>query len=549
MTPEKNEQMFPKLSPAEIARLAPFGKERRTEAGETLFEPGQSNVSLYVVLEGDIEIATTSGRTQEVVVRHEPGDFSGEVNMLSGRPSLVYGRTMDPSRLLEIDHENVRRIIQTDSALSEIFLRAYMLRHAYLVASGLGDVLLVGSNFSAGTLRLKAFLARNGYPYTYLDVDRDSCAQELLDQFAVKPAEIPVLICRGRIVLRNPSNGEVAACLGMNEEVDEAKVYDVIVVGAGPSGLAAAVYAASEGLRVLVLENSAPGGQAGCSSKIENYLGFPTGISGQDLADRALLQAQKFGAQVTVARGATSLKCTMQPFLVQLAEGGMVQGRSVIVATGAAYRRLPLPNLARYEGVGIYYGATNVEAQLCRDEEIVIVGGGNSAGQAAVFLSESVRHVHLLVRGPGLSDTMSRYLIRRIEDSPAITLRPFTEITAITGNGHLQRVCWRDTKSNATEEHQIHHLFSMTGASPNTEWLDGCVSLDEKKFVKTGPDLTQGDLTEAGWPMKRHPYLLETSLPRVFAVGDVRSGNVKRVASAVGEGSIAVQLLHRVLAE
>src|SRR5271165_1081619 len=549
MAIEKNEQMFPKLGETEIARLRPFGQERLTEAGEIVFKPGDTNVNLYVVLEGDIETRSASGKTDDVVVLHEPGEFSGEVNMLSGRPSLVIGLTTQPSRLLEIDSANVRRIVQTDSAISEILLRAYMLRHAELVARGWGDLLMVGSNYSADTLRLKGFLSRNGYPYRYLDVDRDTSGQELLDQFGVKPNEIPVLICRARNVLRNPSNMEAAACLGMNVEVDEASVYDVVVVGAGPSGLAAAVYAASEGLNVLVLENSAPGGQAGCSSKIENYLGFPTGISGQDLADRALVQAQKFGAQVTVARGAVALKCTAQPFVVQLDEGATVQGRSVVIATGAAYRRLPLENLSRFEGVGIYYGATNVEAQLCQGEEVVIVGGGNSAGQAAVFLSERVRHVHLLVRGPSLSDTMSRYLIRRIEDSPAITLRPFTEITAIEGNGRLQQVCWRDAKTNQTESHAIQHVFLMTGATPNTAWLDGCVALDGKQFVKTGPDLTAEDLAAAQWPVKRSPLLLETSLPRVFAVGDVRSGNVKRVASAVGEGSIAVQLLHRVLAE
>jgi thioredoxin reductase (NADPH) len=546
---EKNEAMFPKLRAAEIARLGAFGTERRTTAGEILFDPGATNLSVFVILEGDIEIVSLSAKDETVVVLHEPGEFTGEENQLSGRPALVRGRTTRPSRLLEIDFASMRRIVQTDSALSEIFLRAYMLRHAVLVSSGLGDLLLIGSNHSAGTLRLKAFLSRNNYPYTYLDADRDSAAQGLLDQFAVRPDEIPVLICRGRTVLRNPGNAEVAACLGMNEEVDEASVYDVVVVGAGPSGLAAAVYAASEGLRVLVLENSAPGGQAGCSSKIENYLGFPTGVSGQDLADRALVQAQKFGAQVTVARGAIALKCTGRPFVVEMAGGGTVQGRSVIVATGAAYRKLPLPDIGRFEGVGIYYGATNVEAQLCQGEEIIIVGGGNSAGQAAVFLSDRVKHVHLLVRGAGLSDTMSRYLIRRIEDSPSITLRPFTEITAIEGNGHLQQVCWRDNQSNATEARSIQHLFLMTGAAPNTSWLDGCLKLDDKKFVKTGPDLTRDDLSGAGWPLKRSPYLLETSLPHVFAVGDVRSGSVKRVASAVGEGSIAIQLLHRVLAE
>ncbi|HWZ33509.1 MAG TPA: FAD-dependent oxidoreductase [Bryobacteraceae bacterium] len=549
MAVEKSELAFPKLDAAAIARLASYGHERRTSAGEILFDVGQANVSVFVVLEGDIEIVSPSGSGVHVVVVHEPGDFTGEVNLLSGRPSLVRGRTTVPSTLLEIDRSNLYRIVQADAALSELFLRAFMLRRAYLVASGTGDVVLIGSNHSADTLRLKGFLARNGHPHTYIDVDRDPDVQHLLDQFHFRLDEIPVLICRGEHVLRNPSNADAAACLGLNEEVDEQSVYDVIVAGAGPSGLAAAVYAASEGLRVLVLESSAPGGQAGSSSRIENYLGFPTGVSGQELADRALVQAQKFGAHVNVALPATALKCARRPFVVEMGGGGSVQGRSIIVATGAAYRKLPLHNLAHFEGVGVYYGATFVEAQLCQGENVAIVGGGNSAGQAAVFLSGRVRHLHLLVRGPGLSDTMSRYLIRRIEETPNITLLPFTEITALEGNGRLEGLRWRDSKTGVEEAHDIQHVFLMTGAAPNAAWLDNCLALDEKGFVKTGSDLSPGDLATAKWPLPRAPYLLETSLPGVFAVGDVRSGSVKRVASAVGEGSIAVQLLHRVLAE
>src|SRR5271166_1555205 len=446
MAIEKNEQMFPKLGETEIARLRPFGQERLTEAGEIVFKPGDTNVNLYVVLEGDIEIRSASGKTDDVVVLHEPGEFSGEVNMLSGRPSLVIGLTTQPSLLLEIDSANVRRIIQTDTAISEILLRAYMLRHAELVARGWGDLLLAGSNYSADTLRLKGFLARNGYPYRYLDVDRDTAGQELLDQFGVKPNEIPVLICRGRNVLRNPSNMEAAACLGMNVEVDEASVYDVVVVGAGPSGLAAAVYAASEGLNVLVLENSAPGGQAGSSSRIENYLGFPAGISGLELAGRAFIQAEKFGAQIAIARVAAGIQCDRRPFTVQCDGAEPVHAKALVIASGVEYRKLPLPNLTQFEGVGIYYCATRLEAQLCANEEVVVVGGGNSAGQAAVFLSGIAKHVNVLVRGPGLADTMSRYLIRRIEESPAITLRTHCEIVALEGNGHLDRLSWAHAK-------------------------------------------------------------------------------------------------------
>jgi len=539
--------MFPKLGAAEIARLAPFARERKTSANEILFDLGDTDVSVFVVLDGSIEILSVSGDSETPIVTNDPGEFTGEVNLLSGRPSLVRGRTPRPSRLLEINRANLRRIVQTDPGLSELFLRPYMLRRAHLVTSGTGDAVLIGSSHSAGTLRLKAFFARNGHPHSYIDVDRDSDVQHVLDHFRVSLDEIPVVICRGRNVLRNPSNAEVAACLGLNADVDGGSVYDVIVVGAGPAGLAAAVYAASEGLSVLVLEGNFPGGQAGSSSRIENYLGFPTGISGQELTDRALVQAQKFGAHMRIASSATTLRCTQGPFAIEMLNGESVHCRSVIVASGAAYRKLALPNLRQFEGVGIYYGATNVEAQLCEGEEIVIVGGGNSAGQAAVYLSSRVKHVHLLVRGAGLPDTMSRYLIRRIEESPSITVRAFTEIAALQGDDRLERIEWRNSQSEVVEDRPIRHAFLMTGATPNTAWLNGCLALDDKGFIKTGPDLAPEEVGQ--WPLSRRPYLLETSSPRVFAVGDVRAGSVKRVASAVGEGSIAVQFLHRVLAE
>jgi thioredoxin reductase (NADPH) len=322
-----------------------------------------------------------------------------------------------------------------------------------------------------------------------------------------------------------------------------------VVVGAGPSGLAAAVYGASEGLDVLVLESNAPGGQAGSSSRIENYLGFPLGISGQDLAGRALLQAEKFGANLAVARVAVRLACAEQQLRVTCADGGTVRGRAVVVASGAAYRKLTVPDLARFEGVGVYYGATRVEAQLCAGEEIVVVGGGNSAGQAAVFLSGIARHVHLLVRGAGLADSMSRYLIRRIDESSAITLRPHTQIESLEGDGRLRRVWWRSREAVERECRDIGHVFSMTGADANTGWLDGCLTVDAQRFVKTGADLSPEDLAAAQWPLTRRPYQFETSRPRVFAVGDVRAGSMKRVAAAVGEGSAAVQLVHKVLAE
>jgi len=535
--------MFPVLDDAQIVRLRAFGEERQVQAGEIVFDQGDATHGVFVVLEGSIEIIDVSNQVDAPFRIVKRGAFTGEVNLLSGRRSLVRCRAREASSLLEIRRANLRRIFETDSALGEIFLRAFLLRRSYLIGHSVGDALLIGSNHSSDTLRLREFLSRNGHPHTYVDVERDADVQTVLDQFDVKVTDIPVLICRGTLVLRNPSNADAAECFGLNAGIDEGEVYDLIVVGAGPSGLAAAVYGASEGLNVLVLESNAPGGQAGSSSRIENYLGFPTGISGQDLAGRAFVQAEKFGAHIAVARSARALNCARPPYSVHLDDGASVQARSVIVAAGAQYRKLELPNVAQFEGVGIYYGATQVEAALCANDEVVVVGGGNSAGQAAMFLSAHAKHVHLLVRGPGLSETMSRYLISRIEACRDITLRARTEIEALEGDTQLERIRWRQTETNATETHDIQHLFLMTGASPNTAWLKGCLALDGKQFIKTGVDLGHD------WPLERAPHLLETSRPGVFAVGDVRAGSVKRVASAVGEGSMAVQFVHQVLAE
>jgi thioredoxin reductase (NADPH) len=547
-TPDQLDVMFPELNDAQLARLRAFGEPRQAQSGDIVFDLGDSSHGIFVVLSGSLDIiavSTNDPSSEESVLRVAGrGSFTGEINLLSGRRSLVRCRAREASSLLEIGRANLQRILQTDPTLGEIFLRAFLLRRVYLIAHSVGDALLIGSNHSGDTLRLRAFLARNGHPHTYVDVERDAGVQAILDQFDVRVTDIPVLICRGELVLRNPSNAEAAECFGLNAGIDEAEVYDLIVVGAGPSGLAAAVYGASEGLNVLVLESNAPGGQAGSSSRIENYLGFPTGISGQDLAGRAFVQAEKFGAQIAVARTARSLKCVKSPYTLELDDGAKVQARSVIVAAGAQYRKLPLPNLAQFEGVGIYYGATQVEAQLCDGEEVVIVGGGNSAGQAAMFLSTYAKHVHLLVRGPGLSQTMSRYLISRIEACGEITVHPRTEIEALEGNGNLERIRWRAADAGASETHPIRHLFLMTGACPNTTWLNGCLALDGKHFIKTGVELG------ADWQLEaRAPHLLETSVPGVFAVGDVRAGSVKRVASAVGEGSMAVQFVHQVLAE
>ena len=543
------ERMFPTLTPAQVKRIAAHGKQRSIRSGEVLIEAGARVVPFFVVTAGRVEVVRPSGSTETLVAVHGPGQFIGEVNMLSGRPALVRSRTIESGEVIELDHEHLLALVQTDSELSELIMRAFILRRVELIARGFGNVVLLGSNHCAGTLRVKEFLTRNGHPYSYIDLDRDAGVQDLLDRFQVTAADVPVLICRGEVVLRNPTNQQIAGCLGFNEAIDETQIRDVVIVGAGPAGLAAAVYAASEGLNVLVLETNSPGGQAGSSSKIENYLGFPTGISGQALAGRAYTQARKFGAQVIIATGAKRLVCDRKPYAIEMDDNMRVLARTIIIATGAEYRVPTIENLSEFKGVGVYYGATFMEAQLCRGEEVVVMGGGNSAGQAAVFLAQTAKRVHMLVRGSGLAESMSRYLIRRIEQNPAIVLRTNTEIVALEGSSHLERVRWRNDQTGSIETHDIRHVFVMTGAVPSTDWLVGCVALDAKGFIKTGPDLSQDDLAAASWPLATPPHLLETSLPGVFAVGDVRGGNTKRVASAVGEGSIAISFVHQVLSE
>jgi thioredoxin reductase (NADPH) len=542
-------EVFPTLTSSQVARIAARGHLRPVQQGEVLVEAGEHTARFFVVTAGQIEIVRPSGAAEELVAVFQPGMFTGEVTMLSGRRGLGQIRASESGEVIEVDRAHLLALVQTDSELSDILMRAFILRRVELIAHEFGDVVLVGSNHCAGTLRIKEFLTRNGHPYSFIDLDRDAGVEDLLDRFHVAAGDVPVLICRGEVVLRNPANRQIADCLGFNDAIDRTQVRDLVIVGAGPAGLAAAVYAASEGLDVLVLESNSPGGQAGSSSKIENYLGFPTGISGQELAARAYTQAQKFGVQLIIAKSAKQLACDRKPYAVEIDNGERVPARTVIIATGAEYRRLSLENLSQFEGVGVYYGATFVEAQLCRGEEVVVVGGGNSAGQAAVFLAQIAKRVHMIVRSKGLDESMSRYLIRRIEQSPAIVLRNCTEIVALEGGDHLERVRWRDNQAGSIETHNIKHLFVMTGAVPSTDWLKGCVVLDWKGFIKTGPDLSRDDLAASHWPLARAPYLLETSLPGVFAVGDVRGGNIKRVASAVGEGSIAVAFVHQVLHE
>ena len=545
---ESHVQVFPTLTEAQINRVRPFASLRQVKQGDVLFSADDSDIPFFILLSGSMEIVQPDMNGERLVASHAPGEFTGEMTMITGHRSLVCGRMTDRGEVLEMSGSGLRSLVARDGELSEIFMRAFILRRLILINRSQGNAILMGSRYSAKTLRLREFLTRNGHPYVYVDLDVDQTSQALLDRFDVSVSEIPVVICNYRTVLRNPSIQELSDSLELNCTIDESQVRDLIIVGAGPAGLAAAVYGASEGLDVLMVESAAPGGQAASSSKIENYLGFPTGLSGDELATRALTQAQKFGAKLMVAHSVVRLECEKSPYRLVLENGKPLEARSVVIACGAQYNNPENLNLERFVGQGVYYGATFMEAQLCESEDLIVVGGGNSAGQAAVFLAQTARRVHMLVRSQRLSDSMSRYLIQRIEENPGIEVHYKTEVVNLEGDTHLERVTWRDKNSLASTTQSIRHVFIMAGASPRTDWLRGCVSLDDKGFILTGRDLDAVKHDEA-WPLARAPYMLETSLPRVFAVGDVRSGNVKRVASAVGEGSIAINLVHRALAE
>ena len=544
--PSRPERIFPVLTQAQIDRIAPHGLRRTTRAGEVLIRVGDLGAPFFVVLSGTLH-ALRHG-TSMPFVTHQHGQFSGEAALITGRPAIAQIQVGKAGEVIELTRDSLLALLQTDAELSEILMRAFILRRQELIARDLGDVIVIGSVHCAGTLRVKEFLTRNGHPFHYIDLDRDAEADALLERFHVRAEDVPVVICRDTAVLRDPTNAQIAECLGFNETIDRTHRRDLVIVGAGPAGLAAAVYGASEGLDVLVLEAGSPGGQAGSSSRIENYLGFPTGISGLELTGRAYAQARKFGAEVLIAQGAAGLACEQQQaYAVRMADGTRILARAVVIATGAEYRRPPIENLSQFEGAGVYYAATPMEAQLCAGEDVIVVGGGNSAGQAAVFLAQTASRVIVLVRSGGLAESMSRYLIRRIDEHPRMQVVTGTEIVGLQGETHLGRVRCRGKEEGSLKDYDVRHVFMMTGARPNTRWLDGCVALDDNGFIKTGSDLTRDDLTAAGWPLGRQPFLLETNRPGVFAVGDVRGGNIKRVASAVGEGAIAVAFVHQVL--
>jgi thioredoxin reductase (NADPH) len=524
---------------------------RTAEASEVLYRAGEVGAACFILLSGSLEIVQPSVSGERLIAKLSPGMFSGEAGLIAGQRTVAQAQVTQPGEVLELRPEALRALVARDPGLSEIFLRAFILRRLMLITKQLGNVVVIGSRHSADTQRLREFLGRNGHPYTYVDLDLDDTSRNLLERFGVAVSEIPIVIGNGSIVLRNPSSAQLADCLGLNDNIDSSLLHDLIIVGAGPAGLAAAVYAASEGLDTLVIESHAPGGQAGSSSLIENYLGFPTGVSGQELATRATRQAQKFGAKMALARAIVQLRCERRPYELVMDDGAVFVARTIVIATGACYKKPTAVNLDRFAGRGVHYGATYLEAQLCEGEEVIVVGGGNSAGQAAVFLSQTARKVYMLVRAPSLSESMSQYLIARISGNPSIELLCNSELTGLEGENGLEEVSWVNKLTGKMRSAPVHHLFIMTGANPNTNWLLGCVALDEKGFILTGLDLPAAAKPDRSppWPLSRPPQMLESSLQGVFAVGDVRAGSVKRVASAVGEGATSVSMVHRALAE
>jgi thioredoxin reductase (NADPH) len=504
-----------------------------------------------MLLSGVLEIVQPSVHGERLVAHMIAGMFTGEAGSIAGQRTVVQGRVIEAGEILEVRPDELRTLVARDAGLSEILLRAFMLRRLMLINRQLGNVGVIGSRHSADTLRIREFLGRNGHPFTYIDLDSDDTSQNLLDRFSISASEIPIVIGNGTMVLRNPSTSQLADALGLNDNIHSGLLHDLVIVGAGPAGLAAAVYGASEGLDTLLVESHAPGGQAGSSSKIENYLGFPTGVSGQDLATSATRQAQKFGAKMALARAIIQLRSQRRPYELVREDGTVFFARTIVIATGARYNKPTAVDLDRFTGRGIHYGATYIEAQLCEGEEVIVVGGGNSAGQAAVFLSQTARKVYMLVRASDLAESMSRYLIQRISGNPSIELLCNSELCCLEGENRLEEVSWINKLNGQVRSVPAHHLFIMAGASPNTDWLRGSVALDEKGFILTGRDLPVAidPNRNPPWPLSRSPFMLESSLPGVFAVGDVRAGSVKRVASAVGEGSTSVSLVHRALAE
>jgi thioredoxin reductase (NADPH) len=527
----RSAQMFPTLSAVEIARLRRFGDERHYAKGDTLVRMGEPSDGLYLLLSGDVRVAPHEAhRSHETIVTHHAGSFMGELAQLSGRPSLVDAIAEGDVAAVVIAPARLRDLLVAEAETGEKIMRALILRRVGLLEQGVGGPVIVGREDDRDTLRLENFLGRNGHPHQRLDPDTDSCAPTLKERFHLTEADLPIVLCANGELLRNPTENQLARCIGLTVAIDANKVYDVVIVGAGPAGLAAAVYATSEGLSVIVLDCRAFGGQAGASARIENYLGFPTGITGMALMARAYNQAQKFGAEMAIPEEATALAQNGDHYLFELRGGAGIKARAAVIASGAEYRRLEIDNLADYEGSHVHYWASPLEGRLCSDQEVALVGAGNSAGQAAVYLATQAKKVWMIVRGKGLDATMSRYLCDRIAAQPNIEVLTETEVVALEGeNGALEKVSWR-TQGGAAQVKDIRHLFLLIGAAPNTNWLaQSGIKRDDKGFL-----LTEG---------------LMTNRRGIFAIGDVRAGSVKRVAAAVGEGAQVVAAIHAYLAE
>jgi thioredoxin reductase (NADPH) len=548
---KRHEQMFPVLDVAQIETAKRFasGSSRDFAPGEVVFDVGERNAPAWLVLKGSIDVVRRDGLSRETpITTHHAGQISGEVSQLAGRDTLACGRAgADGCTALPFDAAHIRALMVGSAEVGEIIMRAFILRRVGLIEDGGAGSILVGVPGTVDIVRLEGFLRRNGYPVNVLDPSKDAEARAAVEQFGVLPDELPLMLCPNGTVLKRPTNAEAAACLGITPELDPDRVYDVAIVGAGPAGLAAAVYAGSEGLSVIALDARAFGGQAGASARIENYLGFPTGISGMALAGRAFNQALKFGVEIAIPLQVARLECSEserrdeEPFALNLTDGGVVRSKTVVIASGAAYRRPPIENLATFEGAGVSYWASPVEARLCEGEEVALIGGGNSAGQAVVFLAPKVERLHLVIRGESLDASMSRYLIDRIEALPNVELHTKTEVVALEGDAStgLTGAVFRDRRNGENHACPLRHIFLFIGAEPNAAWLDGCVALDPKGFVLTG--------AKCSGSQGRPVLPLETSRPGVFAIGDVRAGSTKRVAAAVGEGAAVVAQIHSVL--
>lgn len=535
---QREEQIFPTLKESHLSRILSFCKKETQKDGALLFERGQRSVDFFIILSGAIEIFDTDNEgNANVFTVHRENQFTGELDLFNDREILVSGRASGVTEVLRFKRPDFRRMVVTELDIGEIIMRAFILRRVGLIQHGQGGVTVFGRKQDSATLQIDRFLTRNGYPHKMIDIDADEDSAAAMEGFNIQRSDLPVVILPTGGMLKGPTDKQLADGLGLTEELHPDHLYDLAVIGAGPSGLAAAVYGASEGLETIIIEKLAPGGQAGTSSKIENYLGFPTGISGQALAGRAQIQAQKFGARLAISRNAVGLDCNGDYNKLMLEGDEAICARALVIASGASYRKLNLENDEKFEGQGIHYAATPMESKLCHDEEIAVVGGGNSAGQAAMFLSQTAKHVHLLIRSKTLAASMSSYLIDRLEASPKVTIRYETAITELIGEDNLESLRWKGPDGH--ENRDIRNVFAMIGAVPNTDWIGDCLQLDGCGFIRTGSDC-QGEPTDS-------PYM--TSRPGIVAVGDVRSGSVKRVASGVGEGSVVIQAVHKYLSD